>query len=177
MDDCNSDHPFEIKEEVKNKSKYMIAKQLIEPKSIVVVGGSDDIHKPGGTVLRNLQDGNFKGSLYVVNPKMDEVQGIKAYRDVKDLPEVDCAILAIAAKFCPSTVEVLAKQKNTKAFIILSAGRWIIDRTELYRCLDKPLQWGVHESDPGTEPARGGFDFRFWCNGIVYNGLRDAKRN
>ena len=122
MDDCNSDHPFEIKEEVKNKSKYMIAKQLIEPKSIVVVGGSDDIHKPGGTVLRNLQDGNFKGSLYVVNPKMDEVQGIKAYRDVKDLPEVDCAILAIAAKFCPSTVEVLAKQKNTKAFIILSAG-------------------------------------------------------
>lgn len=47
MDDCNSDHPFEIKEEVKNKSKYMIAKQLIEPKSIVVVGGSDDIHKPG----------------------------------------------------------------------------------------------------------------------------------
>ena len=45
----------------------MIAKQLIDPKSIVVVGGSDDIHKPGGTVLRNLQDGNFKGSLYVVN--------------------------------------------------------------------------------------------------------------
>ena len=41
---------------------------------------------------------------------------------MKDLPEVDCAILAIAAKFCPSTVEVLAKQKNTKAFIILSAG-------------------------------------------------------
>ena len=75
-------------------------------------------------MLRNLQDGNFKGSLYVVNPKMDEVQGIKAYRDVKDLPEVDCAILAIAAKFCPSTVEVLAKQKNTKAFIILS-GFWV----------------------------------------------------
>ena len=142
-------------------------------------------------MLRNLQDGNFKGSLYVVNPKMDEVQGIKACRDVKDLPEVDCAILAIAAKFCPSTVEVLAKQKNTKAFIILSAGFHeeneegaklerqivLIDRSELSRCLANPLQWGVHESAPGTEPERGGFDFRFWCNGIVYNGLRDAKRN
>ena len=80
------------------------------------------MHKPGGTVLRNLQDGNFKGELYVVNPKMDVVQGIKSYRDVKDLPEVDCAVLAIAAKFCPATVEVLAKQKNTKGFIILSAG-------------------------------------------------------
>ena len=87
-----------------------------------MVGGSDDIQKPGGKVLKNLIDGHFKGSLYVVNPKMDEVQGIKSYRDVKDLPEVDCAILAIAAKFCPSTVEMLAKQKNTRAFIILSAG-------------------------------------------------------
>jgi len=100
----------------------MVTKQLIDPKSIVVVGGSDDIHKPGGAVLRNLQDGNFKGELYVVNPKLDKVQGIKSYKDVKELPEVDCAILAIAAKYCPATVEVLAKQKNTKAFIILSAG-------------------------------------------------------
>ena len=76
----------------------MINKQLLNPSSIVVVGGSDDIQKPGGKVLKNLIDGHFKGSLYVVNPKMDEVQGIKSYRDVKDLPEVDCAILAIAAK-------------------------------------------------------------------------------
>ena len=88
----------------------MINKQLLNPSSIVVVGGSDDIQKPGGKVLKNLIDGHFKGSLYVVNPKMDEVQGIKSYRDVKDLPEVDCAILAIAAKFCPSTVEMLAKK-------------------------------------------------------------------
>ena len=70
----------------------MINKQLLNPSSIVVVGGSDDIQKPGGKVLKNLIDGHFKGSLYVVNPKMDEVQGIKSYRDVKDLPEVDCAI-------------------------------------------------------------------------------------
>lgn len=100
----------------------MIVEQLINPKSIVVVGGSDDLHKPGGTVLRNLQDGNFKGDLYVVNPKMDVVQGIKSYRDVKDLPDVDCAVLAIAAKFCPAAVEVLAKEKHTRGFIILSAG-------------------------------------------------------
>ena len=109
---------LKLKRKLKINRKYMIAKQLIEPKSIVVVGGSDDIHKPGGTVLRNLQDGNFKGSLYVVNPKMDEVQGIKAYRDVKDLPEVDCAILAIAAKFCPSTVEVL--NRRTRKHLLFS---------------------------------------------------------
>jgi len=100
----------------------MVNQQLLNPRSIVVVGGSDDIQKPGGKVLKNLIDNGFKGKLYVVNPKLDEVQGVKTFRDVADLPEVDLAILAIAAKFCPSTVEVLTKSKNTKAFIILSAG-------------------------------------------------------
>lgn len=58
----------------------------------------------------------------MTNPKEDEIQGIKCYRDPNDLPEVDLAILAIAARFCPATVDLLAKQKNTRAFIILSAG-------------------------------------------------------
>ncbi|MFA6402466.1 MAG: acetate--CoA ligase family protein [Salinivirgaceae bacterium] len=100
----------------------MINQQLINPKSIAVIGGSDDIHKPGGKVLKNLIDHHFKGSLYVVNPKMDQVQGLPSFRDVKDLPETDLAILAIAATFCPATVELLINQKNTRAFIILSAG-------------------------------------------------------
>ncbi|NOU19499.1 MAG: acetate--CoA ligase family protein [Bacteroidales bacterium] len=100
----------------------MINQQLLNPKSIVVVGASEDTQKPGGKVLKNLIDNNYKGQLYVVNPKADSVQGIKSYRDVKDLPQVDLAILAIAAKYCPETVDILTKQKQTKAFIILSAG-------------------------------------------------------
>lgn len=100
----------------------MINQQLLNPKSIVVVGGSDDIHKPGGKVLKNLIDGHFKGDLYVSNPKMDQVQGVTSYKDPRELPQVDLAILAIAAKYCPSTIELLAKEKNTRAFIILSAG-------------------------------------------------------
>ncbi len=100
----------------------MINKQLLNPKSIVVVGASNDIHKPGGKVLKNLLDNNFAGKLYVSNPKQDEIQGIKSYKNLETLPETDLAILAIAAKYCPQTVEILAKQKNTKAFIIISAG-------------------------------------------------------
>jgi acetyltransferase len=101
----------------------MINEQLLNPKSIVVVGASDDVMKPGGKILKNIIDGNFKGDLYVTNLKSDWVQGIESYRDVADLPEnVDLAVLAIAAKFCPQTVKVLAKQKGTKAFIIISAG-------------------------------------------------------
>jgi len=100
----------------------MITKQLTHPESIVVVGGSNDIHKPGGSILRNLKEGGFAGKLYVLNPKEDEVQGIKSYRSPEELPDVDLAIIAIAAKYTPDTVDYLVHHKSTRAFIILSAG-------------------------------------------------------
>jgi len=100
----------------------MINQQLLNPQSIAIIGGSDDIHKPGGKVLHNIINGKYKGKLYVANPKQDEVQGIKSYKDLNDLPQTDLAILAIAAKYCTDAIKILAETKNTKAFIILSAG-------------------------------------------------------
>ncbi|MDR0693746.1 MAG: CoA-binding protein, partial [Prevotellaceae bacterium] len=61
----------------------MITQQLITPKSIVVVGGSDDIHKPGGKVIKNLTDGKYSGALYAVNPKSGNIQGIRSFRTVE----------------------------------------------------------------------------------------------
>jgi len=100
----------------------MINQQLLEPKSIVVIGGSNNVQKPGGAVVRNLLSGGFEGELRIVNPKEDEIQGIKAFHDVKDLPPTELAILVVAAKFCPQYVEFLAKEKDVRAFIIISAG-------------------------------------------------------
>lgn len=100
----------------------MITTQLLRPRSIVVVGASNNVHKPGGATLRNLIAGGYKGELRAVNPKETEVQGVLAFADVKDVPDTDLAILAIPAALCPDAVEVLASQKNTRAFIILSAG-------------------------------------------------------
>jgi len=100
----------------------MINSSLLNPRSIAVVGGSNNLRKPGGRILQNILSGNFKGDLYVVNPKDDVVQGIRTCKNVIDLPETDLAILAIAAALCPETVRVLAERKKTKAFIILSAG-------------------------------------------------------
>lgn len=100
----------------------MITTQLLHPRSIVVVGASNNVHKPGGATLRNLMAGGYKGELRAVNPKETQVQGVPAFADVKDVPDTDLAILAIPAALCPDAVEVLASQKNTRAFIILSAG-------------------------------------------------------
>ena len=100
----------------------MINRELINPQSIVVVGGSNNIHKPGGCIVRNLLDGQYTGNLYVVNTKEDDVQGVKSYRSVEDIPETEMAILAIPGSACPKVVEILAKQKKVRAFIVISAG-------------------------------------------------------
>ena len=96
--------------------------------------------------MRNLLSGGYEGTLRIVNPKEDEVQGIKAFHDAKELPPTDLAILVVAAKFCPDYVEYLAKEKNVRAFIIISAGfseethegalleQRILDTCEQYGC-------------------------------------------
>ena len=100
----------------------MINQQLLNPKSIAVIGGSNNVHKPGGAVVRNLLSGGYQGTLRIVNPKEDEVQGIKVFHDARELPPTELAILVVAAKYCPEYVELLAKEKQTRAFIIISAG-------------------------------------------------------
>jgi acetyltransferase len=124
----------------------MINRQLLHPESIVVIGGSNNMHKPGGAIVRNLVQGGYKGTLRVVNPREDEIQGIKAFHDAKELPPTEMAILVVAAKYCPDYVKYLAAEKEVKAFIIISAGfgeetqegaereRQILDYCNQYGC-------------------------------------------
>lgn len=124
----------------------MINEQLLHPKSIVVIGGSNNVHKPGGALVRNILQGGYKGTLRIVNPKEDEVQGVKAFHDVKEIPPTELAVLVVAARFCPDYVEYLAMKKEVRAFIIISAGfgeetkegakmeQKILDICEQYQC-------------------------------------------
>ena len=100
----------------------MINQELLHPRSIVVIGGSNNVHKPGGAIVRNIKDGGFEGELHIVNPKEEEVQGIKVFHDVKDIPQTDLAILVVAARFCPDYVDFLCAEKGVRAFVIISAG-------------------------------------------------------
>ena len=100
----------------------MINEQLLNPGSIVVIGGSNNVHKPGGAIVRNLLNGDYQGDLRIVNPKEDTIQGLKAFHDVKEIPQTDLAILVVAAKYCPDYVDYLCAEKGVRAFVIISAG-------------------------------------------------------
>lgn len=100
----------------------MINQELINPQSIVVVGGSNNVHKPGGCIVRNLLEGKYAGELYVVNQKETNVQGVLSYHSVRDIPETEMAIISIPGPACPDVIDVLANEKNVKAFIVISSG-------------------------------------------------------
>ena len=99
----------------------MIHDSLINPKSIAIVGGSENTVKPGGKIIENLKKSGFKGELFVINPKANEIQGLDTFNSLAEAPTPDLVILAIPARFCPQSIEELC-EKGTRAFIVISAG-------------------------------------------------------
>ncbi len=100
----------------------MINSSLTDPKNIAVIGASCDPEKPGGRLVINLAGSGFKGNIYPVNPKEKEINGLRVYQSIQDLPQTDLAILAIPANLCVEVVKFLSREKSTRAFIIISAG-------------------------------------------------------
>ncbi len=116
----------------------MIRRELVYPESIVVIGGSENPHTPGGKVLANLLENKYSGKLYVVNKKRKEVRGLPVFQDVSLLPTpIDLAIIAVPARFVEETLRVLAEEKGVKAFIVFSAG--FSDLNEEGKKLEKRL--------------------------------------
>ncbi|TIX50622.1 acetate--CoA ligase family protein [Alteraurantiacibacter aquimixticola] len=96
--------------------------RLLRPKSVAVIGASDRHGALGCTLLNNLVQYKFKGDIYPVNPKRDELQGLKVYKGPQELPHgVDCAVLAIPRPFVVDTVRALA-ENGCGAVVIYAAG-------------------------------------------------------
>lgn len=96
--------------------------RLLRPKSVAVIGASDRHGALGATLLNNLVQYEFAGDIYPVNPKREEIAGLKCYPSVDQLPEgIDCAVLAIPRPFVLDTVRGLA-QRGCGAVVIYSAG-------------------------------------------------------
>ena len=95
---------------------------LFTPKSVVLFGASDKQDSVGGVVFRNLLTSGFKGRIFAINPKRDEVQGQKAYSTLEEVDEaVDLAVVATPAKSIPGIVEECGEH-GVKMMLILSAG-------------------------------------------------------
>lgn len=92
------------------------------PKSVAVIGATDRIGSVGRTLLLNLISAQFPGSIYPINPKRDEIFGIKCYPSIEEIgQEVDLAIIVTPANSVPKLVSDCVKAK-TKGLIIISAG-------------------------------------------------------
>ena len=95
---------------------------LFSPKSVAIIGASTKELSIGNVITKNLLRYDYKGSIYPINPKADEVRGIKAYKTIFDVPgEVDLAHISIPAKFVSQAIEDCGK-KGVKFVIINSAG-------------------------------------------------------
>ena len=95
---------------------------LFRPKSAAVIGASSKELSIGNRVIKNLIDFGFKGDIYPINPKADEIRGIKAYKSIMDCPDgIDVVHMVIPAKFVPQAMEDCGK-KGVKNVIINSGG-------------------------------------------------------
>ena len=84
---------------------------LFHPRSIAVVGASNDITKFGGRTYASLKARRYQGQLYAVNPSVTEVGGDTAYARIRDIPEkVDMAIVVVAAPHVAQTLEDCAEK-------------------------------------------------------------------
>lgn len=96
--------------------------KIMRPKAIAVVGASTKDHTIGSDIMKRLKEYKFTGDIYPVNPKGGEIEGFKAYTNVKEIPgNVDLAIIVIAQKFVLQAIED-CHEKGIKGICIISAG-------------------------------------------------------
>ena len=95
--------------------------RIMQPKSVAVIGASSETGKIGNSVMKNLINGGYKGQIYPIHPKAEEIMGYKAYKSVKDVPgEIDTAVFAIPAKLVASALIECGEKKIAGAVLIPS---------------------------------------------------------
>lgn len=141
---------------------------LFKPKAVAVIGASAKELHIGNRIIKNLLDFGFKGPIYPINPKVDEIRGIKAYKSILDVPtDVDVVHMVIPAPSVPQAIEDCGK-KGTK-FVILNGGGFAEVGPEgaaiQEDCLARANKCGIRIFGPNcqgiinTDP-----DVRAYCN-------------
>ena len=94
---------------------------IFKPKSVAIIGASNNPTKWGGMVMNRALASGFRGRIYVVNPRESEIAGLKAYNDVQEIPEpIDLAVFTIPAEQMPKTMASCVS-KGIPGGLIISA--------------------------------------------------------
>ncbi|MEA3156627.1 MAG: hypothetical protein QOK44_4216 [Betaproteobacteria bacterium] len=96
--------------------------RLLDPAAIAVIGASTNPKSISGQPLMHMLACRYEGKLYPVNPNRAEVQGVKAYADVREVPRpVDAAVVAVSAAHVPKALEQCGEAGIPFA-VVLTAG-------------------------------------------------------
>ncbi|WP_082391441.1 acetate--CoA ligase family protein [Thermococcus sp. EP1] len=138
---------------------------LFYPQSVAVIGASNKEGKIGNAIMKNLINFGFKGKIYPVNVKEDTVMGLKAYKNVLEIPDqVDVAVIAIPGKFVPQTLEECG-QKGIRGAVVISAGFKEAGNIELEeKLVEVAKKWNIKVVGPnclGVTNIENGFDCTF----------------
>ncbi len=96
-------------------------KRIMQPRSVAVIGASDAEGKIGNSVMKNIINGGYRGEIYPINPKADEILGKPAYKNVNDVSgDIDVAVFAVPAKFCAQAMEEVGRKGIPGAVMIPS---------------------------------------------------------
>ena len=101
---------------------FSSVRYLLEPKSVAVIGASADRSRIGGRPIWWMLESGFQGAIYPVNPNRQEIQGLKAYASIENLPEApEAAIVAVPAPQVADTLRALGR-RGCRAAIVFSSG-------------------------------------------------------
>ena len=100
----------------------MTLRAALDPRSIAVVGASDNPHKVGGRPILYMKRYGYRGAIYPINPGRAEVQGLKAYASIGDTPEApELAVIAVAGEDAVRAVQDCAA-RGVKVAVVMSSG-------------------------------------------------------
>jgi len=141
---------------------------LFKPKSVAVIGASAKELNIGNRIIRNLVEFGYTGAIYPINPKVDEVRGVKAYKSILDVPtEVDVVHLPVHAAAVPQIIEECGR-KGVK-FVILNGGGFSeigpVGAVIEEECIAKAKKYGIRIFGPNCQGIiNTALESRAYCN-------------
>ncbi|MCK5112985.1 MAG: CoA-binding protein, partial [Thermoplasmatales archaeon] len=113
---------------------------FFKPKSIAIIGASNNITKIGNATLKNILVSDYECKVYPVNPREKYIMGLKCYKKITDvLGEIDLALIAVPAKIVPGIISECV-QKNVHGVIIISSGFSEVGNHELENKVKKHVE-------------------------------------